>query len=130
MYLANTRFSAHLDDGPITPLIRWFEAIGPQAIALLPQVAVFDLHDSQLELLSQLEAERRRGEPDGWGGIYQPINTGTMRYISVDAVKYVKPLQHALKRLGLDLRMHGFTPYEDQLELRDLVFVIMEAVEE
>lgn len=131
MYLANTRFSAHLDDGPITPLIRWFEAIGPEAIALLPQVAVFDLHDSQLELLSRLGAEMRQaGEADGWSWIYQPINADTMGHVSVDAVKYVKPLQDALKKLGLDLRMHGFIRCQGQSELRDLVFVIMEALEE
>lgn len=44
LYLSLTRFNAHLDDGPATPLTAWLETIGPAQCLLLWEVNIWDMH--------------------------------------------------------------------------------------
>lgn len=44
MYLSLTRFNAHLDDGPATPLAIWLQTIGPRLCLWLCEVNIWDMH--------------------------------------------------------------------------------------
>ena len=41
MYMSLTRFNAHLDDGPATPLARWLRAVGPEMALLIAEINVW-----------------------------------------------------------------------------------------
>ena len=44
LYFSLTRFNAHLDDGPATPLARWLVAMGTERCRGLREVNVWDMH--------------------------------------------------------------------------------------
>lgn len=44
LHLSLTRFNAHLDDGPATPLAQWLQTIGPAQCLRLREVNIWDLH--------------------------------------------------------------------------------------
>lgn len=41
MYFSLTRFNAHLDDGPPTPLARWLKTIGPELALRVEEINVW-----------------------------------------------------------------------------------------
>lgn len=140
MYYSQARFSAHLDDGPTTPLVRWFQAIGRQAVLLIPEIEVFDLHDSQLVLWSpgkaevEENAERKEMTPAKKGRVeYRAIDTQFLLHLGEvehHNVGHVASLHRALREMGLDMRMrHYLFAREDGSEGSwfDMKFVITEA---
>lgn len=138
MYYAATCFSAHLDDGPVTPLANWFQAIGREAILLIREVEVFDLHDSQLLLWSPAEAERASTKESVYYNIeYRDLAKDWLPHcwqfggFAKDAVAYVRALQCALESMGLDMKMrHGSYKGVDGEEYAgySLRFVITESM--
>lgn len=65
LYFSLTRFNAHLDDGPATPLARWLVAMGAQRCLGLREVNVWDMHMLNGVLHGQKAAEAmlRDGPP-------------------------------------------------------------------
>lgn len=139
MSYAATCFSAHLDDGPIAPLATWFQSIGRDAILLIREVEVFDLHDSQLVLWSPAEAERKAAEESVYYNIeYRDLATDWLphcmqfRGFASGVVSYVRTLQGMLESLGLQMKMRwGSYRGVDGEEYAgySLRFVITEAME-
>lgn len=41
MFYSSSRFNAHLDDGPSTPLAAWFRALGPEIVQNIHEVNVW-----------------------------------------------------------------------------------------
>ncbi|CAK3898450.1 Hypothetical predicted protein [Lecanosticta acicola] len=44
MYYFLTDFNAHLDDGPATPLAKWLKVLGPDLVACIGQINIWDMH--------------------------------------------------------------------------------------
>jgi len=112
MYYTQTRFSAHLDDGPISPLITWFRAIGPEACLLIQAINIFDMHNHMLSLWSVGTAEEAMAEPSRKDVECRATDVGKLDKINIgfNAGRYVLQLQPALKDMGLDLRQ-GYVVY-------------------
>lgn len=112
IYYTQARFSAHLNDGPISPLIDWYRAIGPQACLLIPEINVFDMHNHMLSLWSVGMAEEVIANPARRDVSYRVTDVGRLdkNNVRFNAGQYVIQLQPALKEMGLDLRQ-GYEIY-------------------
>lgn len=102
-----TRFNAHLDDGPATPLANWLRALGPEKCLWLREVGIWDLHMLNGRLVGERASARMlRGEievDDDGGG----RGTLVLRPVGRDIFHgswYLKDIVLTLRDLGLGLR--------------------------
>lgn len=57
MFYSLTRFNAHLDDGPSTPLLRWVRGLDPQLLLVINELNIWDLHDLKGTLYGEDRAQ-------------------------------------------------------------------------
>ncbi|GAB7359975.1 hypothetical protein MBLNU230_g7499t1 [Neophaeotheca triangularis] len=57
MYYANTRFNAHLDDGPSTPLVQWLSHMDREMILSVREISLWDMHNLILQLYTSLSPD-------------------------------------------------------------------------
>ena len=41
MFMSSTRFNAHLDDGPATPLAQWLRVVGPEVALTIAEINIW-----------------------------------------------------------------------------------------
>lgn len=64
MFYSMTRFNAHLEDGPTTPLTKWLRGLNPQNIDLIKELNIWDLHHLNGTLYgSETAAEKLQERP-------------------------------------------------------------------
>ena len=75
LYLSLTSLNAHLDDGPIVPLVRWLRAMGPERCLLIRDVSIWDLHNLNGTLYGAdaTQRELRNGSPEGQPYVLRPV---------------------------------------------------------
>ncbi|TKA50475.1 hypothetical protein B0A55_12950, partial [Friedmanniomyces simplex] len=101
MYYSLSRFNAHLDDGPLTPLARWLEVLGRDLCLLLREVNVWDMHmlNATLHGVESTEQLLRSTMADGEMYVLQPTGSSL-----VQDGWYPEILVEALHHLGLEIR--------------------------
>lgn len=52
MYHAMTRFNAHLEDAPVTPVVHWLQSIGQEASLLVREINLWDMRHLLLTIYS------------------------------------------------------------------------------
>lgn len=125
MYHANTRFNAHLDDGPATPLVNWLSHMDREIIPSIQEISLWDLHNLILQIYTSssaytipalvqqrldqewqqtvrernISAENERFFRETYGWEYRLVTiSGNMSF-----VRYVGGLREVLRGKGLEL---------------------------
>ncbi|KAF2773575.1 hypothetical protein EJ03DRAFT_101705 [Teratosphaeria nubilosa] len=100
LYYSCTRYNAHLDDGPATPLATWLKAIGREQCLLLDEVNIWDIHMLNAtvhgdEVAKRLLASRTS---DGRKYVLQPVGSWLL-----NRGWYLKDIVLALHSMDLSL---------------------------
>ena len=113
MYLALTRFNAHLDDGPATPLARWLKMIGPDLSLLLREVNIWDMHmlNGTLHGTETTQQALQDGTEDDEAYVLRPVGRQVFH-----RSWYLKDIILALQSIGLGLARLCIVQDEDKLK--------------
>lgn len=113
LYFSLTRFNAHLDDGPATPLARWLVAMGKEQCLGLREVNIWDLHmlNGTLHGVKATEDILRDGPKLGESSLFD----GAAEDDNDD-----RPSSYALRPVGQDIFTGSFYLVEIVLALHPI----------